>query len=109
MFSIEANNGKLIRSHSYFQQEDEILLSPGRYLEVIDKFSSADGLRIIHLREVSPPYKMLADPFDLTQLKPSLPSFPSDSQEDQDNYSSSVTPKPYVQPPEEKSEFTIFL
>ena len=38
MFSIESDNGKLIRSHSYFKHEDEILLPPGIYLEVIDKF-----------------------------------------------------------------------
>jgi hypothetical protein len=73
MFSIETNSGKLIRGHSYFQQEDEILLPPGIYLKVIDKFSSADGLHIIHLRETTSPYKMLADPFDLSQLKQALP------------------------------------
>ncbi len=73
MFSIETNNGKLIRPHSYFQQEDEILLPPGIHLQVVDKFNSADGLNIIHLREISPPYKTLADPFDLSQLKHALP------------------------------------
>ena len=80
MFSIETNNGKLIRSHSYFQQEDEILLPPGIYLQVIDKFSSAEGLNIIHLREISPPYKLLADPFDLNSLKAALPSTSSSSE-----------------------------
>ncbi|CAF4183434.1 unnamed protein product [Rotaria sordida] len=73
MFSIQTSNGKCIKAHSYFQQEDEILLAPGRYFEVIDKLSSADGLRIIHIREISPPYQMLADPFDLSQLKEMLP------------------------------------
>ena len=72
MFSIETNSGKLIRSHSYFEQEDEILLPPGIHLQVIDKFSSSDGLTIIHLREIAPPYKTLADPFDLSQWKPAL-------------------------------------
>ncbi|CAF1690120.1 unnamed protein product, partial [Adineta ricciae] len=43
MFSIESNRGKLIREHSYFQHEDEILLPPGIYLEVVDKFISGDG------------------------------------------------------------------
>ena len=69
MFSIETNSGKLIRSHSYFKHEEEIVLPPGIYLEVIDKFSSADGLNIIHLREISPPYKMLADPFEISSLE----------------------------------------
>lgn len=74
MFSIETPRGRLVRSHSYFKHEDEILLPPGIYLEVVDKFCSADGLNIIHLREISPPYKMLADPFDLSQIETSLPS-----------------------------------
>ena len=92
MFSIETNNGKLIRPYSYFQQEDEILLPPGIYLQVIDKFSSADGLNIIQLQEIPPPYKTLADPFDLSQLERALPqpqsSAPtSSSQEKQGNYS----------------------
>ncbi|CAF1370890.1 unnamed protein product [Rotaria sp. Silwood1] len=73
MFSIQTTSGKCIKAHSYFQQEDEILLAPGRYFEVIDKLSSADGLHIIHIREISPPYQMLTDPFDLSQLKKALP------------------------------------
>ena len=77
MFSIQTSSGKLIKSHSYFEQEDEILLAPGRFFEVVDKMSPAAGLYIIHIQEIEPPYKMLADPFDLTQLKKTLPSGPS--------------------------------
>jgi hypothetical protein len=65
MFSIETSSGKLISGYSYFQHEDEILLPPGRYLKVIDKSSPAKDLHIIHLREIQPPYPMLAEPFDL--------------------------------------------
>lgn len=100
MFSIESDNGKLIRSHSYFKHEDEILLPPGIYLEVIDKFGSADGLNIIHLRETSPPYKMLADPFDLTELKKVLlqsgppSSAPSPQKKEENDSPSSTLPQP---------------
>jgi hypothetical protein len=90
VFSIETNSGKLIRAHSYFPQEDEILLPPGIYLKVIGKLSSADGLHIIHLREITPPYKMLADPFDLSQLKQALPQA-----------------KPSLQAPSKKGKFTL--
>lgn len=80
MFTIETNSGKSIRGMSYFQNEDEILLPPGRYLRVIDKWSPAPDLHIIHLREVQPPYRMLADPFDLSQLKQNRPqSNPADN------------------------------
>ncbi|CAM4880617.1 unnamed protein product [Rotaria socialis] len=73
IFSIQTTSGKCIKAHSYFQQEDEILLPPGRYFEVIDKLSPGNGLNIIHIREIPPPFPMLADPFDLSQLKNTLP------------------------------------
>ncbi|CAF3839722.1 unnamed protein product [Rotaria sp. Silwood1] len=73
MFSIQTTSGRCIKAHSYFQQEDEILLAPGRYFEVVDTLSSDDGLHIIHIREISPPYQMLADPFDLSEVKKALP------------------------------------
>ncbi|CAF4971049.1 unnamed protein product [Rotaria sp. Silwood1] len=103
MFSIETNSGKLIRSDSDFQEEDEILLPPGIYLKVIDTFSSVNGLHVIHLREISPPYKMLADPFDLNQWQQALPqskpsSHTTSSRKKEEKYSTtSVTLKPSVQ------------
>ena len=135
MFSIETTSGKLIRSHSYFKQEEEILLPPGIYLEVVDRFSSSDGLNIIHLRETTPPYKMLTDPFDVNQLRKALPdpkpvpnqgkkqeqhhstsgtpkteSHKPSTEKAQDKYSSpSVTPKSSVQSPPEKSKFNIYF
>ncbi|CAF0826222.1 unnamed protein product [Didymodactylos carnosus] len=73
MFSIQTSSGKDIRAHSCFDNEDEILLPPGIYLKVIDSVSQPGGLRIIHLREIPPPFKMLDDPFDLSQLKTTPP------------------------------------
>ncbi|CAF3736114.1 unnamed protein product, partial [Rotaria sordida] len=103
MFSIQTNSGKHIRAHSYFENEDEILLPPGIYLKVIDSLNPAEGLHIIQLREIPPPYQMLTEPFDLTQLKQTLPQpKPSLSQstanKKQENYAKAdVTPKPSVQ------------
>ncbi|CAF0889772.1 unnamed protein product [Adineta steineri] len=73
IFSIQTNSGKLIRAHSYFDNEDEILLPPGIYLKVVGSLNSGNGLHIIHLQEIEPPYKMLADPFDPSELKNALP------------------------------------
>jgi hypothetical protein len=73
LFSIETSSGKRIQEHSYFEQEEEILLPPGTYFEVIDKVNPAEGLYIIHLRETEPPYQLLVPPFDLTDLKNALP------------------------------------
>ncbi|CAF1329240.1 unnamed protein product [Adineta ricciae] len=71
-----------------------ILLPSDIYLEVIDKFSSADDLNIIHLREIVARYKMLADPFDLSKLEQALPSFESSSSEI--SHKDQETPQPSV-------------
>jgi hypothetical protein len=59
LFSIECLNGKNIKPHSYYKIEDEILLLPGFYFEVVSKIEAGNGLHIIHLREVVPPYFFL--------------------------------------------------
>ncbi|CAF4878850.1 unnamed protein product, partial [Rotaria sp. Silwood1] len=101
--------GKDIRAHSYFENEDEILLPPGIYLKVIDCLNPAEGLHIIHLREIPPPYQMVAEPFDLTQLKETLPQSKPTLNKKQENYpSSDVTPKPSVQAISKNSKLPLF-
>jgi len=77
IFSIQTNSGKLIRAHSYFENEDEILLPPGMYLKVIGSLNPAEGLHIIQLCEIPPPYPMLTEPFDLSKMKQALPQWES--------------------------------
>lgn len=62
LFVIECLNGKNIKQHSYFAQEDEILLLPCTYLKVLSHLSSTDNLHIIHLREIPPPFMLLEPP-----------------------------------------------
>ncbi|CAF4155162.1 unnamed protein product, partial [Adineta steineri] len=103
IFSIQTNSGKLIRTHSYFDNEDEVLLPPGIYLKVVGILNPATNLHIIHLQEIEPPYKMLADPFHLSELKHALPPAKPPSYmiypQKQEQYSSStsVISKPSVQ------------
>jgi hypothetical protein len=66
IFNIECINGKSIKDHSYFKQENEILLMPGSYFQVVSKWEPAKDLYIIHLREKVPPYQTMAPPFDLS-------------------------------------------
>jgi len=98
MFSIETSSGKLIRAHSYFESQNEILLPPGIHLQVTYSLNPTQGLYMIHLREIHPPFKMLADPFDLSQLKQDLPQpspFMPSSREKEGTYvSTAVTSKP---------------
>ncbi|CAF0984715.1 unnamed protein product [Didymodactylos carnosus] len=64
LFSIECLNSKNIKQHSYFQTESEILLMSATYLEVVSQLNGgADGLHIIHLKEIKPPHPLLQSPF----------------------------------------------
>ncbi|CAF4280508.1 unnamed protein product, partial [Rotaria sordida] len=64
LFSIETINGRVIRSHSHFTTEDEILLLPGTFLEVKSQFNPASDLHIIHLKQKIPPDALFQSPFE---------------------------------------------
>ncbi len=114
IFSIQTDSAKLIRAHSYFENENEILLPPGIYLKVVGSLSSADGLHIIHLREIPPPFPLLAEPFDLSQLEKSLPKsktpshMPKTSADQEYSPSTSVTQKPAKQMSSKQGKLIIF-
>ncbi|CAF4213552.1 unnamed protein product, partial [Rotaria sordida] len=63
LFTIECTSGKAIRAHSHYNEENEILLLPGTYFRVVDKWSPAKDLYMIHLRETPPPRPFLEPPF----------------------------------------------
>jgi hypothetical protein len=64
IFSIECFNGKSIINHSYFKKtEDEVILMPGSYFEVIGQLNPAPQLRIIQLKQITPPITFLEPPF----------------------------------------------
>jgi hypothetical protein len=69
LFAIECLNGKNIKRHSYFAHEDEVLLLPCTYFQVIDNLSRRDGLNIIHLREEPPLHMLLEPPFPISSGK----------------------------------------
>ena len=63
LFIIECENGKEIKEHSYLKDENEILLPPARYIEVLGKVNPAADLYLIHVREITPPYELISPPF----------------------------------------------
>jgi hypothetical protein len=64
IFSIECFNGKSIINHSYFKKkEDEVILMPGSYFEVIGQLNPAPQLHIIQLKQIIPPITFLELPF----------------------------------------------
>jgi hypothetical protein len=65
LFSIECENGRAIRSHTYFKNENEILLLPGTYFRVAGRIDSGNGLHIIHLVETVSLFPLLQPPYSL--------------------------------------------
>jgi hypothetical protein len=63
LFSVEAINGRAIRAHSHFVNEDEILLLPGTHMIVQSQLNPAPDLHIIHLKQVIPKETLLELPF----------------------------------------------
>ena len=88
LFSIECINGKSIINHSYFKQtEQELILMPGSYFEVMGQLNPADQLYIIQLKELSPPVTFVKPPFNKSNnIKP-----PSSSVINKSNSSSQST------------------
>ena len=64
LFGIETTRGKSIKNHSFYPDEDEILLLPGTNLEVTSQLHPGNRFHIIHLREKRPPFPLLQSPFD---------------------------------------------
>ena len=64
LFSVEAINGRTIRAHSHFDDENEILLLPGTYMTVQSQLSPAPDLHIIHLKQERPQEVLLEPPFE---------------------------------------------
>ncbi|CAF4080862.1 unnamed protein product [Rotaria magnacalcarata] len=73
LFSIECINGKSVAKHSYFKNtEQEIILMPGSYFEVIGQLNPAPELHIIQVKEITPPIQLVKPPFlKSTEQKPS--------------------------------------
>ncbi|CAF3538015.1 unnamed protein product [Rotaria sp. Silwood1] len=59
LFSIDCQSAKNIRSHSFYAEEDEILLLPARQFEVIGCLDPGNGLHIIQWRETQPKFPLI--------------------------------------------------
>jgi len=59
LFTIESQSGKEIKQHSYFKDENEVLLPAAREFQVESVFPQADGLCLIQLKEVQPKHPLL--------------------------------------------------
>ncbi|CAF1240140.1 unnamed protein product [Rotaria sordida] len=68
MFIIECMNGKIIQKYSHFPDENEVVLLPCSYFEVLDKIDQGNGLRTIHIKQIQPPVLLIQPPFSTSPL-----------------------------------------
>jgi Ran GTPase-activating protein (RanGAP) involved in mRNA processing and transport len=80
LFNIECQNGKTIRSHSYINVEDEILLLPATQFEVVSKLKPSSDLYIIHLKQVDPPFPLIELPFATMTAQPTSDAMKNEKQ-----------------------------
>ncbi|CAF1270006.1 unnamed protein product [Adineta steineri] len=62
LFMIKCRNARSIKNHSYYATENEIILLPGSYFQVIGQLPSSDGFVIIQLAEKKPPHDLFPLP-----------------------------------------------
>ena len=60
VLTIETDTGKHIGEHTFYPEEDEILLLPGREFEVVSSADMGNQLTMIHLKEVEPRFPTIA-------------------------------------------------
>jgi hypothetical protein len=76
IFNIECDSAKDICQHSFYQSENEVLMYPARQFQVVSSFNSGNRLKIIHLKEIHPPFPLIHIPQSTTNpIKEIQPSF----------------------------------
>ena len=99
LFAIQSDTGKNIREHSFYPDEDEILLLPGREFEVVSSAYMGNKLTMIHLKEVQPPFPNVASlPPSNPPVSTSTGSVASGITATIKATPSAVQPKPTTQP-----------
>jgi hypothetical protein len=59
MFTIDCYSGKNVQNHSFFETENEVLLLPACYFEVVSSLKLGANFHIIQLKEIQPPVPLL--------------------------------------------------
>ncbi|CAF0831168.1 unnamed protein product [Adineta ricciae] len=62
VFNIECDSAKDISKYSFYEGENEILMFPARQFQVISTFNSGNQLKIVHLKEIQPPFPLIHIP-----------------------------------------------
>ncbi|CAF3497595.1 unnamed protein product [Rotaria socialis] len=62
VFNIICDSAKNISQHSSYASENEFLLYPARQFQVISSFDGGNGLHIIQVEEIQPPFHLIPIP-----------------------------------------------
>jgi hypothetical protein len=58
-FNIECQSAKSIKSFSFYPEEEEVLLPPGRHFQVITCLDQGNGFHIIQMKEIQPKFPLI--------------------------------------------------
>ncbi|CAM4854522.1 unnamed protein product [Rotaria socialis] len=72
LFKIECTHGKNITNYSYYENEEEVLLLPCSYFEVLNVGIEENDMCIIHVKQLPPPVSLVASPVPLIEPSVSL-------------------------------------
>lgn len=59
LFNIECHSAKNIKNFSFYPEEEEVLLPPGRQFQVLGCLDQGHGLYIIQMKEIQPKYPLI--------------------------------------------------
>ncbi|CAM4751817.1 unnamed protein product [Rotaria magnacalcarata] len=71
LFKIECTHGKNITNYSYYENEEEVLLLPCSYFEVLNIGLEENDMCIIHVKQLPPPVSLIESPVPL--IEPPVP------------------------------------
>lgn len=61
LFVIDCYSGKKIRNHTFYPDEEEVLLFPGCQFEVMGCINENNGFSVVHLREIELKYTLISN------------------------------------------------
>jgi len=73
IFNIECDSAKEVYQHSFYESENELLMYPARQFQVVSSFNSGNQLKIIHLKEIEPPFPLIHIPQTTSSISNQIP------------------------------------
>ena len=59
LFNIECQSARSVKSFSFYPEEEEVLLPPGRQFQVMGCLKQGNGLHIVQMKEIQPKFPLI--------------------------------------------------